>query len=367
MTHEASTIVDASVDSTSMAAVSDIRTRTRKGSPWRDLGGVLADRGGVVIAPRRSALVACGVYSTALVALSVVPRPPAVLPDVVAHAAASGVQAGLFYLAAASVLSPLGAILSAWLGTTAFAAGSELLQSLLPPRAAELHDLAAAMVGATAVLSGVLGVRLVAGAVGALGRSRRDSPAPARETTGEGGVEVDAPKSESCIHCLEPIRPGARRCPSCLAWQSRWAGESQNPRLELALLFGGAIVAMLLVAGVYGVGRSRRTEAPRGFRADAMSVPAPVRVVRPQGGGTGIVLVGTIRNPTETSWRDPYLQVTCRDRDGVRIDAFAARAGGVFVPAKGTASFKVVEPTPLREPAEYAACRVEIRWAVRAD
>ena len=321
----------------------------------------------VVIAPRRSALIACGVYSTALVALSVVPRPPAVLPDVVAHAAASGVQAGLFYLAAASVLSPLGAVLSAWLGTTAFAAGSELLQSLLPPRAAELHDLAAAMVGATVVLSGALGVRLIAGAVGALGRSRGNSLAPARETTGEGGVEDDAPRGERCIHCLEPIRAGARRCPSCLAWQSRWAGESQNPRLELALLIGGATVAMLLAVGVYGVGRSRRTEAPRASRADAMTVPAPVSVVRPQGGGTGIVVVGTIRNPTETSWRDPYLQVTCRDRDGVRIDAFAARAGGVFVPAKGTASFKVVEPTPLREPEQYVACRVEIRWAVRAD
>ncbi len=92
-----------------------------------------------------------------------------------------------------------------------------------------------------------------------------------------------------------------------------------------------------------------------------------MRILRSQGGGTGIVVIGTIRNPTETSWRDPYLPVTCRDRDGGRIDAFAVRAGGDFVPAKGTASFKVVEATPLREPEEYVACRVEIRWAVRAD
>ncbi len=224
-------------------------------------------------APRLPVLVAGALYSTALVALSVVPRPPAVLPDVVAHAAASGIQAGLFYLAAASVLSPLGAILSAWLGTTAFAAGGELLQSLLPPRTAELHDLAAAMVGATVVLAGALGTRLIGGAAGALGWSPGSSPAPARETTRESGLGDDAPRSESCLHCLEPVRPGARRCPSRLASQSRWAGESQNPRLELALLIGGAMVAILLAAGVYGVGRSRRSETPRGSRAGAMSVP----------------------------------------------------------------------------------------------
>ncbi|HQP88451.1 MAG TPA: FxLYD domain-containing protein [Thermoanaerobaculia bacterium] len=347
--------------------MSHSRERSREGIRRGGPEELAEGRRGLVLAPGLPVLVACCVYSTALVALSVVPRPPAVLPDVVAHAVASGVQAGLFYLAAASVLSPLGAILSAWLGTTAFAAGSELLQSLLPPRAAELHDLVAAMVGATAVLAGALGVRLAAGAVDAFSGSRGDGPASAHGPTSEGGLGDDVSNGETCIHCREPIRPGARRCPSCLAWQSRWAGDSQNPRLELAFLIGGAIAAAFLAAVVYGVGRSRNPSPSLSLRPDAMSVPEPVSVVKPPGGRGGIAVVGTIRNPTRATWRDPYLQVTCRNRDGNTIDAFAARAGGVVVPSNGSASFKVVEATTLQDPAEYAACRVEVRWAVRAD
>ncbi len=114
--------------------------------------------------PAAVPLLVCCAYSVTLVVLGVMPRPPAVVPDTYAHAAATGIQAVLLYWLGASLLSPVGAMATAWLGATAFAGLMEALQYLMPPRTAELGDLVSGMVGASSMLVGVLLARRVLGA-----------------------------------------------------------------------------------------------------------------------------------------------------------------------------------------------------------
>ena len=117
-------------------------------------------------------ILVCVAYSVALVVLCVMPRPPAVMPDTVAHGAATGIQAVLFYWLGASFLSAVGALAAAWLGATAFAGLLEALQYLMPPRTAELVDVVSGMVGASAMLAGVLLVRWALRAARGVSRRR---------------------------------------------------------------------------------------------------------------------------------------------------------------------------------------------------
>lgn len=306
-------------------------------------------------------------YSAALVALAVIPHPPPLLPDVVAHAVASGIQAVLLYQVAAGLLSPLGSIAAAWLAATAFEGLNEVLQFFLPPRTAELQDLVSGMIGAGVMLAGVVMTRRAVGVFRAVSTKGTTEGPAGTAAEGPGPLAEGEPGQPRCLHCREPIHPEATRCPRCLAWQSRWAGDSQSPRLELALLVGGAAVVALLAFWLYGVGAPRTREAPKAFVRGSIVVveAAPVRLE--SGDRRGLAVVGTVKNATATAWRDPYLQVQCFDREGKAIETFPARAGGLVVPASGRAPFKVVEPSPLREPAVYAACKVDVTWALRAE
>lgn len=310
---------------------------------------------------------ACTAYSAALIGLSVIPHPPSLLPDFVAHAAASGIQAVLLYWVAASLLSPLGSIAAAWLGATAFEGFNEVLQHLLPPRTAELKDLVSGMVGAGVMLAGVVMARRT---IGVLRTVSMKGETGDRGASGAAGPSLSAEgerEPSCCMHCREPIQPGATRCPRCLAWQSRWAGDSQSPRLELALLVGGVALVALLGAWLYWVGSSRVREAPRGFVRGSIVVVEASPVRPGSGERKGLAVVGIVKNTTATAWRDPYLQVQCFDREGKAIETFPARASGLVIPASGRAPFRVFEPTPLGDPAEYGSCKVDVTWAVRAE
>lgn len=99
------------------------------------------------------------VYSFCLALLSVMPSPPAVLPDSYAHALAAGVQAALFYGVAVSFFSPLGSLAAAWIGAVTFSGLGELLQAFVPPRAPEVRDLVAGALGASVALYAIVVAR----------------------------------------------------------------------------------------------------------------------------------------------------------------------------------------------------------------
>ncbi len=169
----------------------------------------------------------------------------------------------------------------------------------------------------------------------------------------------------TCIYCRESIKPGARRCPHCQSWQSRWAADSANPRLELTLVAVGLVVlaGLVLVWALGGLDRSA-AEAQADPAIDLMVTEASVVPGEP-GAGARLAVVGTIVNQGEIGWRSPYLQVELYDETGALVDNFSARAGALFIPAHSESTFKVVDRVNLREPSQYARCEVSVRWADR--
>ena len=178
---------------------------------------------------------------------------------------------------------------------------------------------------------------------------------------------MEAPTTgSSCLYCLEPIKPGARRCPHCQSWQSRWAADSAHPKLELALVVSGLVILAGLVLAWSLLARHDAS-------ADlAPGVASSLRVTEATIVGTGpgrvgpLAIVGTIANTGNADAKGPYLQVQLFDAGGALLDNFSARAYALIVPAHGQTSFKVVDPAPLHAASDYARCTVEVRWADKA-
>ncbi len=318
----------------------------------------------------------CAAYSCGLVWIAVQPSVEVGVSDVDAHAVAYGIHAVLLYWALSVFASPLGAQLGAWLGAGALGATTEVLQSFRPPRSAEVKDLVSDMAGAAVAVVGLVAVRRALGLVrNAAARGRRAGGA-GQDRNGAGKRMEDAMVTEAkvkgaeetaadavCIHCREPIRVSARRCPKCLSWQSRWAADSQNPRLELSLLVAGLAVVAALFTWLYAFGAGR-PPAPPPQPSLQMEVVDVTPVPRHDG---ALAVVGTMRNRSAAAWRDPFLQIRCFSRAGQPVDAFATRAYALFLPAGTDTPFKIVDQTPLHDLSEYASCTVEVRSAQRAD
>lgn len=176
---------------------------------------------------------------------------------------------------------------------------------------------------------------------------------------------MESPQSRAtCMYCLEPINPGARRCPRCSSWQSRWAADSANPRLELTLVVAGAVVlaGLVLVWALLGPGRAALSAQD----PEVDLVVTAAELVPPEPGtGARTVVVGTIANRGRVGWRSPYLHVELYDAAGELVDNFSARPGSLAIPAGTESSFKVIDRTNLADPARYARCVVEVRAADR--
>lgn len=167
----------------------------------------------------------------------------------------------------------------------------------------------------------------------------------------------------TCIHCCEPIRPAARRCPSCLSWQSRWAADSRHPGLEIALV-GGLVVAMaiMIIAWAY-LTRADSARARAGNQAASLEIVESELKIVGRDRQRHIVVVGAVSNRSNVALRDIYFYVQFLDASGNTIDAFHTRLHNMVVPAGSEAPFKLADRSPLRDLEEYASCSVEIRFA----
>ena len=168
----------------------------------------------------------------------------------------------------------------------------------------------------------------------------------------------------TCIHCCEPIRPGARRCPSCLSWQSRWGADSRDPGLEIALVGGLVVaVAIMVIAWAY-LTRTDTDKTHTGNRAAGLEIVESDLKIVGRGGNRYIVVVGTVRNQSDVALRNVYFYVQFLDASGKTIDSFYTRLNTMVVPAGSEAPFKLADQSPLRDAGEYASCSVEIRSAL---
>jgi hypothetical protein len=170
----------------------------------------------------------------------------------------------------------------------------------------------------------------------------------------------------TCIHCCEPIRPGAKRCPSCLSWQSRWGADSRNPGLEIALV-GGLVVAMAIMAIAWAyLTRADTAKTNTGNQAANLEIVESDLKIVGRGGNRYIVVVGTVSNQSDVALRNLYFYVQFLDASGNTIDSLNTRLNTMVVPAGSEAPFKLADKSPLRGLEEYASCSVEIRFASAA-
>ncbi len=295
-------------------------------------------------------------YAWILVHAALAPRLPELpvrVSDLLLHGLAYGIQAALLLWTLRFLLRPAIAATAAWLGAGTMGLLTEVLQQSHPPRSAEFKDLVADVLGATVVVLGFLAVR----------HCRSVFNRPPGRTIREGARKMEELVEESvCMQCREAIRPGARRCPSCLSWQSGWAGDAQHPFLEL-----GIVVALVTAISVLSGGwLLLREKMPPVSAADPrvdIEVLAPTLV--PLGGeaGTFLAITGRIVNHGDRGWRNLYMRVSFYDREGEQIDTFSGRAYTLVLAARSEVMFKLIDNWPIRPLADYASCTVEVSWA----
>jgi hypothetical protein len=146
-----------------------------------------------------------------------------------------------------------------------------------------------------------------------------------------------------------------------LSWQSRWAGDSQNPRLEIVLGLAAATVVVGLLV-VWAMTRDAPPPSTEPSVADLEVVTAEVRVAAVPD-RRRVAVVGEVVNHGELGRKNVFFQVECFDREDRRIDAFPARLYALVLPPGETTRFKLIEDDPLAASETYERCEVEVRWA----
>ena len=170
-------------------------------------------------------------------------------------------------------------------------------------------------------------------------------------------------KNSICLHCREPIVQGARRCPACLSWQTRWAADSQNPRLELGLVVVLATVLALVVGAwaMRGSGNGVNGNSDAGY--DQLIVKDVELWPRVEESYTSLTVVGVVENPTETAFTNVFFYVKFFDAEGHVIDSVSPRDYAIVVPAGGSARFKVVDRWLIHQLEDYVSVEAELTWA----
>jgi hypothetical protein len=182
---------------------------------------------------------------------------------------------------------------------------------------------------------------------------------------------IDKPLEQTtetrCLHCLEPIAPGARRCPHCLSWQRRWAGDSQNPLLELIVVAVGLLVVAAVI--VLWLASGPQELPPERTAAElAELVVSDAEILAPEGGDRSFVAVlGRVENHGQSTWRNLYFRVDLLDSDGRLVDTFNGRAYSLVLEPGAEQPFKVADYAPIHDLDAYDGCRVEVTWAQRVE
>lgn len=165
---------------------------------------------------------------------------------------------------------------------------------------------------------------------------------------------------DHCIHCLEEIREGARRCPHCSSWQSRWLADPQSPRsqvLLLGIIVAGLALIILAVPAILQEGPDDRLQA-----GEALSVGESELIALQRDGENQVAVVGVLANISRQAWTNIFFQVLLFDANDRVIDTFAERSEGLVVPSRGVTHFRLIAPA-AREPTTYHRHEVHVRWA----
>ena len=166
-----------------------------------------------------------------------------------------------------------------------------------------------------------------------------------------------------CIHCLEPITAGAKRCPSCRSWQSRWAADSQNPGLEIAVVAGLAlIVAVLVVSWFYMSSTTPANGSPADYLSHVSITSSELEIAKTEQ-RKFVAVRGTIQNDSDLTLRDFNFKIEFFDKDGTAIDSVDGRLYALVIPPHTESNFKVAHFYPGHDLEHYASHTIEVRHA----
>jgi hypothetical protein len=168
-------------------------------------------------------------------------------------------------------------------------------------------------------------------------------------------------ETKICPLCAETIKAGAKVCPHCRHFQTRWS--LQNP-VMLASIWFVFVFAVLVCIGTFW-------ERAFGPKQEFALYRDQIDIVRSQcsqrviGSNLLNTVVGTLTNRSDVAWKDVGVEGQFFDKTGKLIDAITVNADdfhGVTVLPHGEAAFKI-EGKALRPEADYKTNLIVVRWA----
>ena len=162
--------------------------------------------------------------------------------------------------------------------------------------------------------------------------------------------------TKSCSECCEPMDAAARFCPHCghMQWQRNWR------RLALSL----APIVFFMVIMMVWAARWEHAFRPQGLATYAGQIKVAESRMEfgqsPQ--GPVVLVVGMLKNESDTAWRGMELQARFFDPQGKLIDVAVKDSFFSSIQPRGEVAFKLRGPADLpRE--NYARCEVLVHSA----
>jgi hypothetical protein len=162
---------------------------------------------------------------------------------------------------------------------------------------------------------------------------------------------------ETCRTCKESIAEGAKRCPHCLTWQSKWAFEQGSPQ-SYVLSFG---MLGLLFIGIFGglwFLESIENEAPPNF-GGSLIVEADQLFGWEDSETHYVVVLATALNSSSHAWERIHIQFDFFDTKNNRIDSWIDRDYDLVVPPKGEVRFRITR-TAIRPVEDYSEVSIQV-------
>ena len=159
--------------------------------------------------------------------------------------------------------------------------------------------------------------------------------------------------TKACRVCRESIAADAKRCPRCQAWQSSWATFWFGNTTQS---FGQQIIwVVVMLVAMWAAFRFFMFPSGKDFqdhRADLVFASQSM-TFRKEKEREYFAVVGTIRNNSDVTWRDPYIDARFLNSKNEMIDTYSSQLRDVIVRPRTDAAFRLTGYT-ARPNSEYS-------------
>lgn len=147
-------------------------------------------------------------------------------------------------------------------------------------------------------------------------------------------MESDALK-KTCKMCRMEIPKESRKCPYCQHFQNRVALFLYHPGFMALFVMVPFAAMFVFFTSIMDRGQDFETYK------DQIAVTTNQIVFGDRKSGATVDVIGTIKNMSPVPWKDVYFHVDFFDAAGKQADVGTDESYEYYLPANGTASFKV--------------------------